>query len=214
MFIENKELEKYIQDHTEAESDLLHELNRQTHMKILRPRMLSGHVQGKFLRMLSFMIQPKYILEIGTYTGYSALCMAEGLQEDGELHTIDINDEIEEFTHSYLKKSVLKEKIHFHIGDARKIIPNLNIEFDLAFIDGDKRQYPEYFEMVLEKVRPGGFIMADNILWDGKVLENQDKTDDYTRGIQIFNKMVHDDERVENCILPIRDGIMFLRKKY
>ncbi len=213
MFIENKELEKYIEDHTEAESDLLYDLNRQTHMKILRPRMLSGHVQGKFLRMLSFMIQPKRILEIGTYTGYSALCMADGMQAEGELHTIDINDELEEFTHSYLEKSNMKDRIHFHIGDAREIVPKLDMEFDLSFIDGDKRQYPEYFEMVLAKTRKGGFILADNILWDGKVLEDQDTTDDYTRGIQVFNKMVHEDDRVENCVLPIRDGIMFLRKK-
>lgn len=206
-------LEKYIQDHTEAESELLSGLSRETQHKVLLPRMLSGHVQGKVLEMISKMIQPSYILELGTYTGYSAICLAQGLQPGGILHTIEINDELETFTKGFLAKSGLEENISLHIGDACKIIPQLPDGIDLCFIDADKRQYLDYYKLVLEKMRSGGFILADNVLWSGKVTEPLANNDNYTKGILEFNDFVHNDNRVENVILPIRDGIMMLRKK-
>lgn len=209
----NAELEKYILDHSEAESDLLAKLNRETQHKVLLPRMLSGHLQGKILEMISKMIQPSYILELGTYTGYSAICLAKGLKEHGVLHTIEINDELESFTRPFFEKSGLKGKIQFHIGDATEIIPELPNEIDLVFIDADKRQYVDYYQLVINKVKTGGFILADNVLWSGKVIEPLAENDEYTAGILAFNDFVHNDERVENVILPIRDGIMLLRKK-
>ncbi len=209
----NKELEDYILAHTEEESELLAELNRETEHKILLPRMLSGHLQGKLLGMISKMIKPDYILEIGTYTGYSALCLAQGLTADGILHTIEINDELENFTKSFLEKSEISHKIKFHIGNARTIIPQLPDDIDLVFIDGDKRQYLDYYKLVIEKTKKGGFILADNVLWSGKVANKNLKLDEYTKGILVFNDFVHQDDRVENVILPIRDGIMLLRKK-
>jgi len=209
----NAELEKYILDHCEAESELLAKLNRETQHKILLPRMLSGHLQGKILEMISKMIRPSYILELGTYTGYSAICLAQGLKENGILHTIEINDELESFTRSFLENSDLKEKIQFHIGDATEIIPELPNEIDLVFIDADKRQYLDYYHIVIDRVKQGGFILADNVLWSGKVVEPLAGNDEYTAGILAFNDFVHNDERVENVILPIRDGIMLLRKK-
>lgn len=209
----NTELEKYILDHSETESNLLAKLNRETQHKVLLPRMLSGHLQGKILEMISKMIQPSYILELGTYTGYSAICLAKGLKEHGVLHTIEINDELESFTRPFFEKSGLKEKIQFHIGDATEIIPELPNEIDLVFIDADKRQYVDYYQLVINKVKTGGFILADNVLWSGKVIEPLAENDEYTAGILAFNDFVHNDERVENVILPIRDGIMLLRKK-
>ena len=206
-------LEQYILDHTEAESELLSELNRETEHKILLPRMLSGHLQGKVLEMISKMIQPSYILELGTYTGYSAICLAQGLKDGGVLHTIEINDELEKFTQGFIDKSGLKDKINLHIGDSCEIIPQLPDGIDLAFIDADKRQYIDYYELIIEKVKTGGIILVDNVLWSGKVLENSEETDEYTKGIIEFNDFVHQDSRVENVILPIRDGIMMLRKK-
>jgi len=208
-----EKLEQYILDHTEAESELLALLNRETQHKILLPRMLSGHLQGKILEMISKMICPSYILEIGTYTGYSAICLAQGLTENGQLHTIEINDELESFILHFLEKSGLKSKIHLHIGNATQIISKLEDSIDLVFIDGDKRQYLEYYKLVIDKVRKGGFILADNVLWSGKVIEQLIDNDDYTKGILDFNQFVHNDDRVENVILPIRDGIMILRKK-
>lgn len=209
----NQELENYIAQHTEAESELLSQLNRETHHKILLPRMLSGHVQGKILEMISKMIQPKYILELGTYTGYSAICLAQGLLDGGVLHTVEINDELETFTSSFFAKSNVADKIKLHIGDANEIIPKLSDEIDLVFIDADKRQYLDYYKMVIDKTRTGGFILADNVLWSGKVVEPIGGNDEYTKGIKEFNDFVHKDSRVENVILPIRDGIMMLRKK-
>ncbi|MBN1251894.1 MAG: class I SAM-dependent methyltransferase [Bacteroidales bacterium] len=205
-------IEKYISAHTQAESELLQKLNRETHAKILMPRMLSGHVQGKILEMISKMINPDYIIEIGTYTGYSALCLAQGLSEKGQLHTIEINDELERFTRPFFENSEFAEKINFHIGDAIKIIPNLKNDIDLVFIDADKRNYLAYYKVVIEKVKKGGFILADNVLWGNKVIQKLENNDLYTKGILEFNKFVHEDPRVENVILPIRDGIMILRK--
>jgi caffeoyl-CoA O-methyltransferase len=207
------EIEKYIIDHTEPESSLLAELNRETQHKILLSRMLSGHVQGKILEMISQMIRPVNILEIGTYTGYSAICLAQGLSEGGKLITIEINDELESFIRHFFAKSGLESKIELHIGDAKKIIPSFECEFDLIFIDGDKREYLNYYKTVIEKTRKGGFILADNVLWNGKVISPLRPNDDYTAGILEFNDFVHKDPRVENVILPIRDGIMILRKK-
>jgi len=209
----SEKIEKYIEDHTEAESELLALLNRETQQKIINPRMLSGHVQGKILEMISKMINPNFILEIGTFTGYSAICLAQGLTENGQLHTIELNDELESFIRSYFEKSGLQHKIHLHIGDAVKIINSLNNSIDLVFIDADKRQYLDYYNLVIGKVRKGGFILADNVLWSGKVVEPLNSNDDYTKGILAFNDFVHNDNRVENVILPVRDGIMLLRKK-
>ncbi|HBX50618.1 MAG: methyltransferase [Bacteroidetes bacterium GWF2_33_38] len=213
MFNSTIEIEKYILDHTEPESELLKDLTRQTHVKILYPRMLSGHIQGRILKMITDMIRPKRVLEIGTYTGYSALCFAEGLSDDGKIHTIEINDEIVDFAQSYFDKSENKNKIQLHIGDALEIIPTINERFDLVFIDGDKRNYLEYYHAVFEKVNVGGYILADNVLWSGKVVEPLVSNDLYTKGILDFNTFVHNDSRVENLIFPIRDGIMILRKK-
>jgi predicted O-methyltransferase YrrM len=210
--IMNEEIYKYILEHTEEESELLKELVRETNVKIYHPRMLSGHLQGRVLKMFSQMIAPYKILEIGTYTGYSALCMAEGLLPGGMLHTIEINDELEEFIHIYLNRSPLSSKIKLHIGDALNIIPTLNETFDLVFMDGDKRQYMDYYETVFDKVRQGGFILADNVLWNGKVVKAEEK-DEYTMTIKKFNDYVHLDTRVENVMLPIRDGMTILRKK-
>ena len=205
-------INKYIAAHTQAENKLLQKLNRETNAKVLMPRMLSGHVQGKILEMISKMINPDYILEIGTYTGYSALCLATGLTKNGKLHTIEINDELEKFTRSFFEKSELANKINFLIGDALEIIPNLENNIDLVFIDADKRNYLAYYKKIISKVKKGGFILADNVLWGNKVIEEIDSNDLYTKGITEFNNFVHEDNRVENVILPIRDGIMILRK--
>jgi len=198
-------------EHTTDENELLKELYRETHVKIYHPRMLSGHLQGKILKMLSHMIAPYRILEIGTYTGYSALCLAEGLLPGGLLHTIEINDELEEFIRLYINRSSHASKIKLHIGNAINIIPSLDDTFDLVFIDGDKREYLDYYHAVFSKVRQGGFIIADNVLWNGKVL-NPNENDEFTKSIREFNDYVHYDTRVENVMLPIRDGMMILRK--
>ncbi|MCF6241464.1 MAG: O-methyltransferase [Bacteroidales bacterium] len=206
------EIEEYILHHTSPESDLLKEINRETQAKILMPRMLSGHLQGRILSMISKMIQPKTILEIGTYTGYSALCLAEGLRTGGVLHTIELNDELENFILQFFNKSSYKNQINLHIGDALKIIPQMPDEIDLVFIDADKRVYLDYYQLLIDKVRSGGIILADNVLWGEKVIEPIKDNDEYTKGILAFNNFVHNDPRVENLILPIRDGIMMLRK--
>lgn len=209
---EHIELNKYILDHIDDEDILLQELERETFLHVLHPRMLSGRLQGKMLEMFSHMIQPKRILEIGTFTGYSAICMAKGLQKDGKLHTIEINDELESMAQKYFEKAGLKNKITQHIGDAKTIIPSLNEQFDLVFIDGDKRDYSAYFDLVIDKVRAGGILIADNILWSGKVVEKVTPTDGQTIGILKFNKKIKDDPRVSQSIIPLRDGLMLIRK--
>ncbi len=206
-------IEHYILNHTEEEPELLKEVNRETQAKILMPRMLSGHLQGRILSIISKMIQPEIILEIGTYTGYSALCLAEGLQKNGILHTIDINDELENFILRFFNKSKYKNQLKLHIGDAIDIIPELPNHIDLVFIDADKRIYLDYYQLLIDKVRPGGIILADNVLWGNKVVEPLAQNDEYTKGILAFNDFVQNDSRVENVILPVRDGIMMLRKR-
>ena len=207
-----KDLQNYVEAHSSAESDLLHKINRETHLEVLKPRMLSGHFQGRVLAMLSHMIQPKYILEIGTYTGYSALCLAEGLAQDGKLITIDINDELEPRVKAYLSESPFGGNIEMKCGDAREIIPTLSHQWDMVFIDADKQSYADYFDLTIDQVRTGGFILVDNVLWSGKVFD-QNKTDKATVSVRVFNEKVHQDPRVENVLFPIRDGLMVLRKK-
>lgn len=207
------QLEDYILRHIDAESDYLKALYRDTHVKLLRPRMASGHLQGRMLKMFVQMIRPKQVLEIGTYSGYSALCLAEGLEEGALLHTFEINDEQEEFTRPWLEQSPYADKIRFYIGDAMKLLPDMGITFDLAFIDGDKRKYTEYYEMVMGMLSTGGYIIADNTLWDGHVLEQPRPADRQTIGIKKFNDLVAADPRVEKVILPLRDGLTIIRKK-
>lgn len=208
----NSELEKYIDEHTEREPEILARLSRATHQKILRPRMLSGNRQGQFLKMLCRLLDARRVLEVGTFTGYSAISMAMSLPADGVLHTIDINDEIEDFARGFIRESGLAEKIVFHIGDACEVIPALEETFDLVFLDADKRQYATYYRQVFDKVRPGGMIVADDVLWDGKVVDTGSR-DAQTRGIQEFNDLVQADPRVENILFPIRHGLMLIRKK-
>lgn len=203
----------YILNHTEKEDANLTELARETNLKILRPRMLSGHYQGKFIEFLSKMIKPKKILEIGTYTGYSAICWAKGLAEDGVLYTIDINDELESFILKHIKKAKLEHKIKLIIGNALDVIPKINETFDIVFIDADKPNYLNYYNLIFNKIAKGGYIIADNVLWDGKVLYETEKNDDSTKAIKEFNDFVQNDNRVENILLNIRDGIMIVRKK-
>lgn len=204
-------LAEYCEKHTSPENELLHELNRQTHLKVMMPRMLSGHLQGRFLSMISNMIQPKTVLEIGTYTGYSALCMAEGLAPGGKIITLDINQEIEQFTRNHFDKSPYKDQVDYRIGNAMQMIPDMQETFDLVFIDADKINYLNYYQLVFDKVRPGGFIVADNVLWSGKVLD--EKKDKDTMAICAFNDYVANDTRVEKILLPIRDGLFVVRKK-
>ncbi len=206
-------LEQYILNHIDSEGELLSLLNRDTHVNLLRPRMLSGHLQGRILKMICRMISPSRILELGTFTGYSALCMAEALPENGELHTIEIDDELEDFIKKYFNRSPYKDRIHLHIGDARNIIPTFDGYFDMVFIDADKRLYSEYYDLVFNKIRPGGFILADNTLWDGKVLQTPHHSDAQTIGIQHFNEKITADTRVEKVILPLRDGLTLIYKK-
>ncbi len=206
------ELTHYIDMHTTVEPELLMELNRETHAKILMPRMLSVHFQGRFLSMISKMIRPKNILEIGTYTGYSALCLAEGLAPNGKLITIDINDELSPMVHRYVAKAGRAEQIEVRVGNAAELIPNLNEVFDLVFIDADKVRYSLYYEQVFAKIKPGGFILADNVLWSGKVT-SREKPDTDTAALLSFNEMVMNDERTEKILLPIRDGLYLARKK-
>ncbi len=206
-------MEEYILQHIDKEPELLQKLNRDVHVNLLRPRMLSGHLQGRTLKMFCRMIRPKRILEIGTYAGYSALCMAEALDNDGILHTIEINDELEDFILNYFNQSEFGDRIKLHIGDAFDIIPTISETFDMVFIDGDKRNYWEYFELVFDKVSPGGFILADNTLWDGKVLQQPANNDEQTIGILRFNELVAKDNRIEKVILPLRDGMTILWKK-
>ncbi len=210
---EMSQIEEYIKEHIDPESEYLHQLYRATHLHLLYPRMASGHIQGRLLKMFVGMIKPKLILEIGTYSGYSGLCLAEGLPEDGHLHTIEINDEQEDFTLPWFKNSPYADKITMHIGNAMEIIPELGLTFDMAFIDGDKRIYSDYYELVLEHLNQGGYILADNTLWDGHVLDKNPKECDLqTRGVQAFNDLVAQDKRVEKVILPLRDGLTIIKK--
>ena len=207
------EIEAYAEAHTEPESKILQQLNRETYAKVLNPRMLSGHLQGRFLSMISRMIRPDRILEIGTYTGYSALCLCEGLNQNGSLITIDINEELETMTRSFFDLSAFSENIDYRIGNALNIVPLLEDNFDIAFIDADKINYISYFNLCVEKVRKGGFIIADNVLWSGKVVQpEQKKADKDTQLLMEFNRIVHEDSRVSNILLPIRDGLMILQK--
>lgn len=205
-------LDEYILSHIDDEGEYLHALYRHTHLELLYPRMASGHLQGRILKMLTHMIKPKNVLEIGTYSGYSALCMAEGLPADGHLYTIEINDEQEEFTRPWLENSAYAEKIDLLIGDALKLVPTLGVTFDMAFIDADKRHYLDYYELVLEYLNPNGYILADNTLWDGHVVEEVKEHDLQTQGIMQFNDFVASDKRVEKVILPLRDGLTIIRK--
>lgn len=207
------DLQAYVEAHSGEESSLLASLNRDTYTKVMMPRMLSGHLQGRMLSMLSHMIKPKRILEIGTYTGYSAICMAEGLAQDGKLVTLDINEELEVMVRDYFEKAGLTQKIDYRIGNAMELIPEIDETFDLVFIDADKKNYTNYFNLVFEKVRPGGFIIGDNVLWSGKVVQTENKTDKDTQAILDFNRFVHEDDRVENVLFPVRDGLMVIRKK-
>lgn len=206
-------LDEYILSHSDEEGDLLSTLNRDANVNLLRPRMLSGHLQGRILKMFCRMLHPHRVLEIGTYTGYATLCLAEGTEEDALIHTLEINDEMEDFIMKYLSRSPYKDKIKLHFGDAMEIIPQLDETFDLVFIDADKRLYSEYFDLVFPKVRPGGLILADNTLWDGKVLEMPHPADKQTIGILRFNDKIKADPRVEKVILPLRDGLTMIWKK-
>lgn len=205
-------LDEYIKQHIDPEGEYLKALIRDTHVKLLRPRMASGHLQGRILKMFVNMVRPRQVLEIGTYSGYSALCLAEGLEEGAQLHTFEINDEQEDFTRPWLENSEVADKIKFYVGDALEIVPSLGITFDLAFVDGDKRKYVEYYEMVLACLSPGGYILVDNTLWDGHVLEEPHPTDYQTIGIKKFNDYIAADNRVEKVILPLRDGLTIIRK--
>lgn len=211
--LENPELEKYIQDHSDQEDPILYQLFRQTHLKLYHPRRSSDHQTGLFLKAISQMIRPERILEIGTFSGYGTICLAKGLETEGLIHTIEINDELEAFIQEAFHKSGFQNKIKLHIGDARKIIPALNEEFDLVFIDAEKDEYCEYYDLVIDKIKPGGFILADNVLWSGKVIEKDlPNNDHFTLGIQQFNKKIQADKRVENQLLPLFDGISVIRK--
>lgn len=205
-------IEQYVDSHTREESEVLKKLSRETYAKILMPQMLSGHVQGRFLKMISCMINPSQILEIGTFTGYSSICLAEGLKEGGMVHTIDINEELLPMAIRFIKEAGMENKIKTYTGNALDIIPALNYTFDLVFIDADKTNYSKYYELAIDKLRPGGFIMADNVLWSGKVTEPIQNSDDETKAIMEYNNMVMHDPRVENVLVPIRDGVMIARK--
>lgn len=208
----DERLDDYIAAHSSPEGDYLYRLYRATNIEILNPHMASGHVQGRLLKLLVKMIRPKNILEIGTYTGYSAICMAEGLDDDGRLYTFEVDDELEDFTRRWIEGSPVAEKIVFTIGSALERVPQMGVKFDLAFIDGNKREYIAYYEMALEHLNKGGWILADNTLWDGHVIDPTYK-DAQTNGVRAFNDYVRADERVEEVILPLRDGLTIIRKK-
>ena len=210
----NEQLNDYILNHIDAEPEHLYRLERDTHLRLLYSRMCSGHLQGRLLKMLVRMAKPERILELGTFSGYSAQCLAEGLfSDDAQVHTIEIEDELEDFLRQHFADSPVGHRIHLHIGDASQILPQLNLMFDLVFIDANKRHYPQYYELVLPWLTPGGFIIADNTLWDGKVAEPHTKIDPQTEGILSFNQMVAADPRVEKVIIPVRDGLTIIYKK-
>jgi predicted O-methyltransferase YrrM len=209
----SEELENYVANHSQTEPELLTKLNRETHQKILQPRMLSGHFQGRVLSMLSKIINPKNILEIGTYTGYAALCLAEGLAENGILDTIDNNEELYDFQRKYFDQSEWKNQIVQHLGNALEIIPTLNKKYDLVFIDADKENYINYFQMIVPIMNRGGIILSDNVLWSGKILEELKPNDKSTKALLEYNKIINEDDRVETVLLPIRDGLTVSRVK-
>lgn len=207
----SEELENYAAQHTEDEPLLLQELNKRTHLNVLQPRMISGHFQGRFLSLLSKMVQPRTILEIGTYTGYATLCLAEGLHPEGVLHTIDIKEELTDLQREFFDRSGYGSQIVQHLGKAADIIPSLNTTFDLVFIDADKQNYAHYFDLVIEKMNRGGIILSDNVLWSGKVVEEVKPNDKHTQALMAYNRKIKDDPRVETVLLPIRDGITLSR---
>ena len=207
-----EELDDYVVAHSEAEPELLQQLTRETYQKILQPIMLSGPYQGRVLSMISKLKQPKTILELGTFTGYATLCLAEGLQKGGEIHTIDINEELVDFQRKYFDKSEYGSQIFQHLGDALEIIPKLNKTFDLIFIDADKPNYVNYFHLIIDKLNPGGVILSDNVLWHGKVVEPLDPKDASTKAVLDYNKLLKEDPRIETVLLPIRDGLTISRK--
>ena len=209
----DERLTEYVEQHTKDESDILAKLNRETQAKVIMPRMLSGHLQGRVLSMLSHMIKPQRMLEIGTYTGYSALCLAEGLPENGKLITIDINEELHDMVKRYVKESGYENKIEVLSGDATKIIPLLEEQIDMVFIDADKENYALYYDLTFDKLSTGGYIVADNVLWSGNILKPEDEMDSETLALHQFNKKIQSDNRVENVMFPIRDGLMIIRKK-
>ncbi len=207
------DLEDYLLAHSDPEPDYLAKINRATHLRVLNPRMLSGHLQGRLLAMVSHMMRPRRILEIGTFTGYSALCLAEGLAPDGQIHTLEADDELEEFIRANINMSPYAAKVIAHTGDALRLIPAIDETFDLVFMDGDKREYQDYLELVLPKVRQGGILLADNTLWDGKVLAAAGSTDPQTAAIMEFNNRLTADQRVDKVMLPLRDGLTMIRKR-
>ncbi|MDR1130410.1 MAG: class I SAM-dependent methyltransferase [Prevotellaceae bacterium] len=209
----SKDIFNYISSHSSPEDSLLQELTRTTHLHAMQARMLSGHIQGKFLEMISKMISPSNILEIGTFTGYSAICLAKGLTSAGVLHTIDVDDELRYIAEDFISRSSAGDKIRLYTGDALQIIPQMDVLFDLVFIDGDKREYTAYYNLAIEKLRKGGYIIADNVLWSGKVLEDAKSNDRFTMELQSFNDFIQNDARVENLLLPVRDGMMIIRKR-
>ncbi|MDD3721326.1 MAG: O-methyltransferase [Lutibacter sp.] len=209
----SEKIENYVVDHSQKEPELLQKLNKETWQKVLNPRMLSGGYQGRILSMISKLIQPKTILEIGTYTGYSALCLAEGLQKNGTLFTIDKNEELEDFAKKYFEKSSYTSQIKQLVGNALTILPTLNEKFDLVFIDADKVNYSTYFNMIIGKMNSGGVILSDNVLWSGKVIEEIEPNDKDTKALVEFNKMLNTDDRIETILLPIRDGLSISRVK-
>ena len=208
-----EKIDNYAGAHTATESETLAKLNRETYAKVLIPRMLSGHIQGRMLATFSQMLRPKRILEIGTYTGYSAICLAEGLAENGKLHTIDINEELEDMVQSFIAEANLTDKIEMHVGNAMEIVPTLKENWDLIFIDADKENYSNYYDLVIDNLKPGAFIIADNVLWSGKVTEPIDPKDEETQALADFNKKMQNDPRVENVLFPVRDGLMVCRVK-
>jgi predicted O-methyltransferase YrrM len=208
----DKKIEKYLHEHSSPEDPVLEDLYRQTYIRFVNPNMVTGHIQGKLLEFISMMIKPEMILEIGTFTGYSAICLAKGLKPRGKLITIESNDEMSEFSHSYFCKAGMETRIIQINGRAQDIVPDLKETFDLVYIDGDKREYTEYYNVVTEKVKPGGCIIADNVLWGGKVLE-ENSDDPMTKGIIEFNEMIRNQKNIEKVMLPVRDGIMLIRKK-
>jgi caffeoyl-CoA O-methyltransferase len=212
MILQDKLIEEYVIENSTPLDDVLQELERETHIKVLRPRMLSGRIQGKFLEFIVKLSGAKRILEIGTYTGYSAICMANALSNDGKIHTIDINVELENIVRKYISKSNNESKIDYYIGDAIEIIPTIKEDFDLVFIDADKTNYWNYFSMLIDDLKSGAWIVADNVLWSGKVLEEAHHNDKETIALKSFNKKIQEDKRVENLLLPLRDGLMIMRK--
>jgi len=211
-FLDDK-IEQFVKQHTSPESGLLQKINRETWAKVLQPRMLSGHLQGRVLSMLSHMIQPRRILEIGTYTGYAAICMAEGLAKDGELHSIDVNEELEDLIRDNFKQARQASQLHFHLGSALEVIPSLKHDWDMVFIDADKENYSNYYNLIIDGMKSGSYIIADNVLWSGKVVEDYNQLDEETKALVDYSKMVQADDRVENVLFPIRDGLQVARKK-